>query len=147
MNKAIIGILLVLLLANCQRDEVENRLVGTWRWEETGTGDFVYLIHKPKKGENTYLTFSKNQTFEVTLNDTLFVTGKYRMAKTKIGSSDQIFESIRFENMVFSQQATDPNSRNFVFLADLMLIRELTSSHLFVIYDNRYQYNSSFVRR
>ena len=139
--------MLVLLLANCQRDEVESRLVGTWRWEETGTGGIVYLTHKPKEGENTHLTFSKNQTFEVTRNDTLFVTGKYRTYKTKRGPSEEIFESIQMEDMVFLQQATNPNSRRFVFLDDLMFIREITSSRLFVIYDNYYKYNSFFVRR
>ena len=146
MNKAIIGILLVLLLANCQRDEPQNLLVGTWRWEQSSGGVGV-RIFEPRKGENTYLTFKSNQTFEVTRNDTLFVKGKYQTTNTRSIYSVQDAPAIELTEMVSPRQITDPN---FVFshlLGSTMVIIEITTSRLYVGDNNHDGYSSSFTRK
>ena len=146
MKRTIIGILLVLLLANCQRNEPQNLLVGTWRWEQSSGGDSAYVVVEPKQGENTYLTFLNNQTFEITRNDTLFVTGKYRITRVKSAFSNKIVEAIKFQEMVTLHQGTG-YGEYFYFLGDLRIIKEITSSVLSLSANYVYGYGSSFTRK
>ena len=146
MKRTIIGILLVLLLADCQRNEPQNLLQGTWRWEKSG-GGFGFRTFEPRKGENTYLTFKNNQTFEVTRNDTLFMVGEYQMTNTRSIYSGQDAAAIQLTETVRSGQITKPNFGFFYLLGDLMIIEELTSSRLSVgdnVFDG---YGSSFTRK
>ena len=157
MNRTIIGFLLVLLLANCQRNEPQmlnepsllnepEKVVGTWRWEAS-SGGLGGGTHKPRTGENTYLTFLNNQTFEVTRNDTLFVKGRYQVIKTQSIYSGEDAPAVQLTEMVRPRQITNPNFSFFHLVGDLMIIQELTSSRLSVG-DNAYDgYGSSFTRK
>ena len=148
---------MVLLLANCQRNEPQmlnepslinepEKVEGTWRWESS-SGGFGGGTYKPRKGENTYLTFLNNQTFEVTRNDTLFVTGKYQIIKTRSIYSGEGVPAIELTEMVRPRQITNLNFSFFPLLGNLMIIQELTSSRLSVG-DNAFDgYGSSFARK
>ena len=138
--------MLVLLLASCQRNEPQNLLQGTWRWEKSG-GGFGFRTFEPRKGENIYLTFLNNKTFEVTRNDTLFMAGKYQITNTRSIYSGQDAPAIELTEMVRPRQTTNPNFSFFHLAGDLMIIQELTSSRLSVG-DNAFDgYGSSFARK
>ena len=141
MKKALYLFLTLAMLAGCKNDEPRHLIVGDWLWGGSSGGLTGGRI-EPKANERTVISFTGKGTFSISNNDTLQISGAYRLSPVKsiykTGEATGIFT----DNVVNHRL----QSRSSFFAIKFSVITSLTDSELNVG-DNAYDgYGSSFKR-
>jgi hypothetical protein len=127
-------LLALFLFWGCKdKDEPDHLLVGQWRWESM-MGGFEGQAYQPKSGDKMVLLFTNDGRFEIKQNDTLQVSGNYRLEQVESLYSKDKVTGIITENVSYYNK--DFPRYNHRFWLVNATITELTTGNLRTVNDN-----------
>lgn len=112
---------LLLTVAGCKSEEPAHPIVGKWQWTESIGGFTGGMTVRPQPSERLILQFTNNGTFSLSLNDTVGVSGTYRLAAIRSIYKGADAPGIYLENVVYKKPYIFPG---FQYQMVLMLVNQ-----------------------
>jgi hypothetical protein len=84
-NSFLLSLLFILLITSCQKDDINDQIIGKWRWVKTII-PYGNIISNPQTtGFTKSLEFFPNRTINEYRNDTLLNTSVYKIETSNSG--------------------------------------------------------------
>ena len=84
-NSVFLSLLFILLISGCQKDDINDQIIGKWRWVKTII-PYGNIVSNPQTtGFTKSLEFLPNGTINEYRNDTLLSTSDYKIENSNSG--------------------------------------------------------------